>query len=443
MSATAEATPKAREGVRPTRVRWAVVILLFVFYTINCVDRSALSVALPFIGEDFHVSGTVQGIILSAFFWSYCALQIPGGLTVDRFGPRTVIGIASVVWGSFMAVAGFAVNAVTLVLSRIGLGVFEAPFMPAASKLVSNWMPPKRRATGVTLIDSGAPLGAAVGGLVVAWLIGSTGSWRISFVIIGVATVLFGIGAWLFIRNRASDHPLANDAEAALAADEPEALRADGTSAADDERPGVSAPNIVAMVVGRLAWAMVFWGLVTWGPSYLSAARGLDLAQLGFATFLIFLCGAVGEILSGFLADRLQRRFRRNVAFKLLFGVSGAISLLALVALPFVESTTTAIVLLCIGVFCNLFGGLYWTIPAMLAKPDKVGLVGGTMNFAGTSAGIIVPIAAGVLLDFTGGYTAVLVFLAAAAAVYLVGSLTIDFRSAAERAGAGRPVQHA
>ncbi len=77
MSAAVETAPQARESVRPTRVRWAVVILLFVFYTINCVDRSALSVALPFIGEDFHVSGTVQGIILSAFFWSYCALQIP------------------------------------------------------------------------------------------------------------------------------------------------------------------------------------------------------------------------------------------------------------------------------------------------------------------------------------------------------------------------------
>ena len=40
---------------RPTRTRWAIVILLFVFYTINSVDRSALSVALPFIGDDFHV----------------------------------------------------------------------------------------------------------------------------------------------------------------------------------------------------------------------------------------------------------------------------------------------------------------------------------------------------------------------------------------------------
>ncbi|TDW38522.1 ACS family D-galactonate transporter-like MFS transporter [Curtobacterium sp. PhB42] len=419
MTASTRLEPDSDPSVaRPTRIRWAIVILLFVFYTINSVDRSALSVALPFIGDDFHISGTVQGIILSAFFWSYCLLQIPGGLTVDKFGPRTVIGIASVIWGSFMALAGFAANAVMLVLSRIGLGAFEAPFMPAASSLVSKWMPPRKRASGVTLIDSGAPLGAAVGGLVVAWLIGTTGSWRVSFVIIGVCTVLFGLGAWLYLRNRPSEHRSVNAAEVAL------------IEQAEDEqsdRPGVSRANVIAMVVGRLAWAMVFWGLVTWGPSYLSAARGLDLSALGFATFLIFSCGAVGEILSGFLADRLQRRFRRNVAFKMLFGGSGALSLVALVALPFVTDTAVAVALLCIGVFFNLFGGLYWTIPSMLAKPSNVGIVGGVMNFAGTAAGIIVPIAAGVLLDLTGGYTAVLVFLAMAAAVYLVGSLSINF----------------
>ncbi|MNV55464.1 D-galactonate transporter [compost metagenome] len=83
--------------------------------------------------------------------------------------------------------------------------------------------------------------------------------------------------------------------------------------------------------------------------------------------------------------------------------------------------------LLCVGVFFNLFGGLYWTIPGMLAKRERVGLVGGVMNFAGTSAGIIVPIAAGVLLDLTGNYTAILYMLSTAAAVYLVGSLAINF----------------
>lgn len=418
MTSPAPTLKKGTSRVAPTNIRWSVVVILFVFYTINSIDRSSLGVAMPTIMKEFELSATMQGVILSAFFWTYCLLQIPGGLAADKFGPRKVIGIASAIWGLFTAFAGLAANGVMLILARLGLGAFEAPYMSSASKLVSNWMPPKRRASGVTLIDSGAPLGAAFGGLLVAWLIAATGSWRWSFIIIGLSTVVIGFFVYLYIRNNPAEHKLVNAAEVELINTEAEA---------EGDKPGVSRANVTAMVIGRLGWAMVFWGLVTWGPSYLSNARGLDLAAMGFATFIIFLCGALGEILSGFLADRLQKKFSRNFSFKLLFGGSGALSLAALVALPFVTDAGTAIVLLCIGVFFNLFGGLYWTIPAMLAKKEKVGLVGGTMNFAGTSAGIIVPIVAGVLLDISGGYEAVLVFLAAAAAVYLVASLSINF----------------
>lgn len=420
----------AARTARPTKIRWWVIVVLFVFYTINCIDRASLSVALPTISAEFLLEPAVQGLILSAFFWTYCLFQIPGGAAADKFGPRRVIGIAAVIWGSFTALAGLAVNAVMLVLSRLGLGAFEAPYMPSANKLVTRRLPAKHRATGVTLIDSGAPLGSAFGALVVTGLITATGSWRWSFIIIGLATVVIGIGVALFIRNHPSEHPLVNRAEEEL-------IRSGGVEErVDEEPPGMSRATVFWMVVGRIGWAMVFWGLVTWGPTYLSQARGLDLAAMGFATFLIFLCGACGEILSGILADTLQKRMSPNRAFKLLFGGSGALSLLALAALPFVSDAATAVTLLCIGVFFNLFGGLYWTIPGRLAKPERVGVVGGVMNFAGTSAGIVVPIVAGLLVQFTGGYTAVLIYLAVCAAIYLVGSLSIDFEGRGVRKAA-------
>lgn len=428
--ATAGTTTSPRPLARRTNIRWSVVVLLFIFYTVNCIDRSSLSVALPTISKDFALEPAVQGLILSAFFWTYCLLQIPGGMASDRWGPRRVIGVAAAIWGGFTALAGLAVNAAMLVLARVGLGAFEAPYMPAASKLVTKWMPAKRRASGVTLIDSGAPLGTALGGLVVSAIIAGTGSWRWSFIIIGLSTIVIGICIAAYIRNTPEEHRLVSSSEA-------EFIRTNGGSEqVEAEKPGLTLTTTIWMVIGRFGWAMVFWGLVTWGPSYLANARGLNLSTMGFATFLIFLCGALGEILSGMLADLLQRRFAPNKALKILFGGSGAISLVALVMLVFVSDAGGAVALLCIGVFFNLFGGLYWTIPGMLAKPDRVGFVGGVMNFAGTSAGIVVPIVAGLLVQFTGGYTAVLVFLVCCAAVYLIGSLSIDFEGRNVKAGA-------
>jgi ACS family D-galactonate transporter-like MFS transporter len=112
---------------------------------------------------------------------------------------------------------------------------------------------------------------------------------------------------------------------------------------------------------------------------------------------------------------------------KLLFGVSGGMSLLCLVALPFVEDVRLAVAVLAIGVFFHLWGGLYWLIPAMLAPREQVGLVGGVMNFAGTGGAIAVPIVVGVIVQMTGGYHMALLFLAASALTYLIGSLLIDF----------------
>ncbi|MBY8858537.1 MFS transporter [Nocardia sp. CA2R105] len=131
MSRPATAETLARtHGQQPSRTRWLIVTLLFVLYTVNCVDRSSVSVGLPHIAKDLALSGTVQGLVMSAFFWSYSLLQIPGGWATDKLGPRRVIGVAGVLWGVFQAVAGFAVNGVMLILTRIGLGAFEAPFMP-------------------------------------------------------------------------------------------------------------------------------------------------------------------------------------------------------------------------------------------------------------------------------------------------------------------------
>lgn len=418
-----DASPQSSLRSRLATTRWRMVLLLFVLYTVNCIDRMSLSVGMPSIVHDFHLSATMQGLILSAFFWTYSAFQIPAGWAADRFGARRMIGISAALWGGFQCLAGFALNGITLLLTRIGLGVFEAPYMPAATKLTAAWLPPAERARGVTLIDSGAPLGSAIGGLVISALIAVSQSWRTAFIIVGASTIVLGYVVYRLLRDTPEQHPRIDAAEKAL-------IRAQQVSAGETpEAKGtpLSRGTVAAMVVGRIGWAMVFFGLVTWGPNYLSVGRGLDIRSMGFATFLIFLAGALGEVLSGVVADGLQKYFSRGMAYKILFGLSGGMSLLCLLALPFVADIRLAVAVLALGVFFHLWGGLYWIIPAMLAPRHQVGLVGGVMNFAGTGGAIVVPIAVGVIIDMTGGYNAVILFFAASALTYLIGSLLIDF----------------
>ncbi len=415
---------------RASQVRWRIFGIVFVLVVINLIDRVTLSIAMPTISKEFSLEPAMQGLILSAFFWSYALLQVPGGWLIDRFGPRALITGATVGWGFFQAIAGMATGGVSLLISRIGLGAAEAPLFPAGAKLNSIWLSPKERARGAVLVDSGAPLGAAFGGVIIAWLILSLGSWRTAFVVAGIATILLGYLAWWYLRDEPADHPGVSPNELALI----KASAHVSQTAQDDRTRAITPRSLAAILVGRMSWAMINFGLLTWGPSYLAQARGFDLKQMGGATFVIFLSGMFGSLTSGFLVDKLQERgMRRATVYKTALGVTGFGVMLSFLVLPQIADPVGAVALLSVTLFLLYFGSLYWSFPAILAPKEKVGIVGGAMNFAGSASGIAIPIITGLILQATGAYLMVLYFFAGCAAVYVIGTLLIDFQNAEKR----------
>ena len=197
-----------------TRVRWNIFLLMLMLVSINYIDRASLSVAMPLIGKEFGLDPAMQGLILSSFFWTYAFMQVPGGLLADRYKPRIVIALSTVGWGFFQTVASASTNWVMLLLTRLGLGATEAPIFPAGGKLNAIWMTPNERARGATLLDGGAPLGAALGAIVIATLIAGLGSWRLAFIIAGIGTMACGPLAWWYIRNSPREHPMVSEPEA-------------------------------------------------------------------------------------------------------------------------------------------------------------------------------------------------------------------------------------
>ena len=79
---------KITETLKPTRVRFRILALIFVSVVINYMDRSNISVAATAITDDLKLTPVQLGILFSAFGWTYAALQIPGGILVDRIAPR-------------------------------------------------------------------------------------------------------------------------------------------------------------------------------------------------------------------------------------------------------------------------------------------------------------------------------------------------------------------
>ena len=410
-------------------VRWKIFAVLFLLVVVNMIDRASISIAMPTIAKELNLSGVMQGLILSSFFWTYALMQIPSGMLADKFGPRKTVSISTVLWGIAQAVLGMCSSGASLIGARLLLGGSEAPVFPAGAKLNAIWLNKGERARGAVLMDAGGPFGAALGGILIAEMILYFQSWRLTFVIAGVGTVLLGLLAWYTLRDKPSTHPGVNQAELDIINSDRDAT----VTEEEDKRPllhVLPARSLTGMLLGRCAWAMMFFGLLTWGPSYLSHALNLDLKGVGYATLIIFCAGGLGSLCGGFLADRLVvSGMSRARTCRLLLTISGLCTLTTFFVLPSIPDVNTSVLLLSCAAFVLMWGSLYWSFPALLAPRSRVGVVGGMMNMAGSIGGICIPLIVGLLLDLLGGsYDPVLYFFAGCAVVFVVMTNLIDLR---------------
>ncbi|OFT46482.1 hypothetical protein HMPREF3159_14630 [Brachybacterium sp. HMSC06H03] len=435
---SAPAPNPGRSPLRPTRVRLGIFFVLWLIVLLNYIDRTALSIALPYMSEDLDLDPAMQGWILSLFFWTYLIFQIPGGWLLDRFGARKVVGAAGVTWGLVQTSIGFLTSGIGLGIARLGLGAFEAPTAPSGSKINSAWMPPSERARGATFIDMAGAFGSAVGGIIVTSIIGVFGSWRWAFIITGLMTVAAAIIYYLYVRDTPEQHPKVNSAELEHIRQDSQtdiAVEAAGEGSAEETAalPRISdyarSTSWWGLWLGRLGWATVWWGIISWTPSYLSDARGFDLLSVGGATFFVFGMGVVGQLVAGWLADKGRTKSGNyNRVMKALLVGSGLAMVATVFLIPAVPSAGASLAMLALAVFFTNFGGLYWAIPAWLAPAKQVGTVGSVMNIASSLGGALAPVIMGYAIGAAGGsYTGAFAFLAGAAALYMLGSATINF----------------
>jgi len=427
---TTTAAMAASGAQQPSAVRWRIFLMMLMLISINYIDRASLSVAMPLIAKEFDIGPAVQGLLLSSFFWTYAFMQIPGGMLADRYGPRVVIASATLGWGFFQAIAAVCTGWVPLMLTRLGLGAAEAPIYPAGGKLNGIWMTQTERGRGATLLDGGAPLGAALGALIIAGLISEFDSWRTSFVVAGVATMVAGLFAWSYIRNHPREHPAVNEAEAryieaAHAAD----LAAEPANVSGNVLDFFKYRSVWGMFFGWMCFNALFYGLLTWMPTYLSKVHGLDIKQMGGAVFAMFFSGFVGEMVGGWIADKWRAAGASQAkVLRTLFGIASVIATVAIYNVARFKDPVTVVVLLSTTLFFLRWCGLFWVVPSLLGTRKRVGFLGGTMNLGGNCAGIGVPILVGVIVQATGSYDMALsLFAAAGAGLFVCSTLLIDY----------------
>lgn len=211
--ASARISPAAERAgqLARTRVRYAILALLFVGVVINYLDRANLALALPVIGVDLNLNAFEKGLILSAFGWSYVLMQIPGGIIIDRFGPRLTFAVSLFTWSVITMLQGLARNAAILIGFRVLLGITEAPAFPLNSRVVGTWFPSHERGFAIGVYTAGEFGGLAIFAPILAIILSNWG-WPAMFAICGGIGVLFAV-VWFFTYRDPKQSRRVNQAE--------------------------------------------------------------------------------------------------------------------------------------------------------------------------------------------------------------------------------------
>jgi MFS transporter, ACS family, D-galactonate transporter len=388
-----------------------VLLLLAVSVFINYLDRSNLSIAAPLLKNEFQLSATQLGVLLSSFFWTYSFFLPVSGWLVDRLDVKWVIAGGFFLWSAATVATG-AVHAFgTLLLARLALGAGESVSYPACSTILSRYFPEHQRGLANASIVAGMALGPAFGTLAGGILMSRFG-WRPVFLVVGLTSLLWLL-PWVRWMPRAhSNSPL---------------------------QSGLSAPGMLQILEQRSAWGTcvglfclnyVMYFLLTWLPFYLMHERHFPLAAMAKIAGLAYFLMAVAATSAGWVSDRCIASGRTPTLVRKTFMVVGQVGAGTSLAACVVSGPVLSVV-------CLLFAAAFWGISASntgaitqtLAGPQASGKWTGLQNFLGNLAGWIAPVVTGLVVDRTGRFfwafiiTAVTALLGSLSWIFIVGIL--------------------
>ncbi|WNN42999.1 MULTISPECIES: MFS transporter [Winslowiella] len=402
-------------------LRWTIVLLLFLVYMINYLDRVALSLTVPMIEKDLLLNAEQFGMIFGSFFFGYALFNFIGGLATDKYGPTLVLGVAVGMWSLFCGLTAVATGFWSMLILRVLFGMAEGPICASANKAINGWFPKKQAATAMGFLSAGSPLGGAVAGPIVGYLALSFG-WRPAFMIIcsiGIVWMVF----WFFI---ASDNPAKSRLVSAKERELIDQLKQEPISAEQDLAQAAHGlgyylrqPVILVTAFAFFCYNYILFFFLSWFPAYLVQAHNLDIKSMSITTMIPWIVGFVGLALGGLISDKIFKITGRLLLSRKIVLVVSLLAAAICVALAgTVQGVTSAVVLMSVSIFfLYITGAIYWAIIQDVVHKSRVGGISGFIHLIGSISGIIGPIATGYIVQNTGKFDSAFVLAGVIAAL--------------------------
>src|SRR5579863_6344771 len=187
--------PQPEDDSRHLRAFAPALLLLAVGLVINYIDRGNLSIAAPLLKDELHLSPSQLGILFSAFFTTYTAMQFVIGWLVDRFDANRILAAGFLLWSLATVTTGLVWGFALLLSMRLILGIGESVALPSCSKILARCLPEHHRGFASGALMSALRCGNAVGTFGAGFLMAKFG-WRPVFIGVGLVSLVW-LPAWM------------------------------------------------------------------------------------------------------------------------------------------------------------------------------------------------------------------------------------------------------
>jgi ACS family glucarate transporter-like MFS transporter len=369
--------------------RGVIVALLFAVSFVLFVDRINITVAAPFLKQEFGFSDANLGEVLGAFMLGYAIGLVPGGWLADRFGPWRVLTGAGLSWAVLTVLMGLTRTEAfgltldprtTLIVARFLLGLCEACAYPTFSRALANWVRRSERASAMGLIQAGSGLGGAVTPVIIAAIISHWG-WRESFLLSGMLTLVVALAWWAIAADHPAEHRRVRKEELEIILQDKEESRALPPDLRWYRRL-LASRDFYLLCTSQFLFGVAGFVFYSWFFTYFKEQRGAEPRYAAVLSSLTFLSLAIGALAGGLLCDQCMKRWgapwgRRTVPL-LAITFGGLCGLIA----PILPNNTAsaAVFALTAGVLYLAASG-FWSTAIDLTRRGT-GILGGLMNAA-------------------------------------------------------------
>jgi ACS family hexuronate transporter-like MFS transporter len=366
-------------------------------FGVSLIDQGVLTLT-GYIKQDLGLSAFLAGLVVASFALGRIIGAYAAGLAADRLGEHRTLLVGGLATAGVVLVAAMAPLPVFVPLLVLA-GATGASSTPAGGRLVLLAFPKNRRGTALGIRQTGIPVAGLIAAATLPW-IAHVSSWRWALAAAACVTALTAVPLLLLRGTPPPPQP-------------------------EKPLPHVGRNRNLLMLT---AWGCLIvtgqYALVAFLALDLNQGAGLTLAEGSILLAIANAAGIIGRVLWGLVSDHHRGGSRK--IYLLTINVVALIGSLLMFAVP----RTAPIAL--IGVIVAIAGlaligyqGLWITMIAEVAGPERVGAATGFAITFVASAIALSPPLFGLVADLAGTYRAIWIVLAAFLAIALVPAMLV------------------